>query len=154
MSRREAREQAFILIFEKSFRTENMQEIIDLAVKSRELEVEPFAAEVALHAVEHFEALDARIERLSLKWKMNRISKVAFAILRLALYEMIYESDIPVSVSINEAVELAKKYAGEEDSSFVNGVLGAAAKELEADKVGDEVQGDANSMPEKFEEQQ
>lgn len=154
MSRREAREQAFILIFEKSFRTESMQEIIDLAVKSRELEIEPFAAEVALHAVEHFEALDARIERLSLKWKMNRISKVAFAILRLALYEMIYESDIPVSVSINEAVELAKKYAGEDDSSFVNGVLGAAAKELEADKTGFEGKESTNVTPEETEEQQ
>ncbi len=134
MSRREAREQAFILLFEKSFRPESMQEIIDLAVKSRELELEPFAAEAALHAVEHFEEFDARIERLSTKWKMNRISKVAFAVLRLALYEMTYENDIPVSVSINEAVEVAKKYAGEDDSAFVNGVLGTAAKELEAEQ--------------------
>lgn len=154
MSRREAREQAFILIFEKSFRTESMQEIIDLAVKSRELEIEPFAAKEALHAVEHFEALDATIERLSLKWKMNRISKVAFAILRLALYEMIYESDIPVSVSINEAVELAKKYAGDEDSSFVNGVLGAAAKEIEAENPDAQAQNSSNTTPKETEGQQ
>ena len=56
---------------------------------------------------------------------MNRLSKVSLAILRLALSEMLYEEEIPVSVSINEAVELAKKYGGREDAPFVNGVLGA-----------------------------
>ena len=63
-------------------------------------------------------------------WKISRISKISLALLRVAIYEMLYQDDIPVSVSINEAVELAKKYTGVDDSAFVNGVLGAVAKEL------------------------
>ncbi len=144
ITRREAREQAFFLLFEKSFRNEDMQELIDLANESRvividspdvkrenwEKHLDPFAEQTALKVQEHLEELDERIERLSLKWKKNRISRVAFAVLRLALYEMLYEPDIPVSVSINEAVDITKKYASEEDSAFVNGVLGTAAKEI------------------------
>ena len=64
-----------------------------------------------------------------MKWSKERISRVALAIMRLAVYEMLYVDDIPVSVSINEAVELAKKYGGDEDSSFVNGVLGGISRE-------------------------
>ena len=60
-------------------------------------------------------------------WKLSRIPKVALAVMRLAIYEMKYEKTVPVSVSINEAVELAKKYTID-DSSFVNGVLGAVAR--------------------------
>ena len=68
------------------------------------------------------------IEKHATRWKKNRISKVSLAVLRLALYEMKFEESIPESVSINEAVELAKKFGGEEDSSFVNGVLGAISR--------------------------
>ena len=71
------------------------------------------------------------IEKYSTKWKLDRIVKVSLAILRMSISEMLYLEDIPVSVSINEAVELAKKYATEDDASFVNGVLGAVAKDLE-----------------------
>ncbi len=146
MTRREAREQAFILLFEKSFHKETMRELIDLARESRviakentnkkcetwEMHLDPFAEQTALRAQEHLDELDEYIERLSLKWKKNRISRAAFAVLRLALYEMLYEPEIPVGVSINEAVDIAKKYAGEEDSAFVNGLLGTAAKEIAA----------------------
>ena len=59
---------------------------------------------------------------------MNRISRVSLVLLRLALCEMLYETDVPVSVSINEAVELAKQYAPEDDASFINGVLGSVAR--------------------------
>ncbi len=157
MTRREAREQAFILIFAKSFRSESVGELIDIAEESGslvlshadllkenyELRLDPFAEQTALKIEQHIEELDERIERLSFKWKKNRISKVAFAVLRLALYEMLFDDEIPLGVSINEAVDIAKKYAGEEDSSFVNGVLGSAAKELEAKPS----QGSSDSIP-------
>lgn len=61
---------------------------------------------------------------------MNRLSRVSFALLRLAIYEMMFETEIPISVSINEAVNLAKKYGNSEDAPFINGVLGSVAKEL------------------------
>ncbi len=153
MTRREAREQAFILLFEKSFRNETINELIDLANECRvivinepdlkrenwEMHLDPFAEQTALKVEEHLEEIDAHIERLSLKWKMNRISRVSISVLRLALYEMLYEPDIPVGVSINEAVDITKKYAGEEDYSFVNGLLGTAAKELVAPLAPQEV---------------
>ena len=75
------------------------------------------------------EEIDGIIEKNLKNWKMNRISKVALAVMRLAICEMRFFDDIPVGVSINEAVELCKKYAAKDDYSFVNGILSAVAKE-------------------------
>ena len=63
-------------------------------------------------------------------WEQNRISKVSVAVLRLALFEMLYLSDVPMKVAINEAVEIAKRYDGQECAAFVNGVLASAASKL------------------------
>ena len=70
-----------------------------------------------------------RDSRKWLIWKVNRMSKVDLNILRLAVYEMKYDEDVPLKVAINEAVELSKKFGGDESSSFVNGILGKIAKE-------------------------
>ena len=78
--------------------------------------------------------IDALIEEHSHKWKTTRLSRVALSVLRLAVYELMYCEDIPVSVSINEAVELAKSYAGEEDASFINGVLGGIVRACQPKK--------------------
>lgn len=67
--------------------------------------------------------LDALIDEKSTGWKTNRMAKVDLAIIRLAVYEIKFEDDIPTKVSINEAVELAKKYGADESGAFVNGVL-------------------------------
>lgn len=131
MNRREAREQAFILIFERSINHDTTEQIIDAAVLSSDLEVSDFAEKIALGVEQNEEALDAQIEKNIRGWKMSRLSKVAFSLLRMAIYEMEYEKDIPISVSINEAVDLAKKYGGSDDAPFINGVLGSVAKELE-----------------------
>ena len=72
--------------------------------------------------------LDDVINKYSKGWKANRLPKVNLAILRLAIYEIKYLDDVPNSVAINEAVELAKKYSGEGDYSFINGILGSVAK--------------------------
>lgn len=72
--------------------------------------------------------IDPVIEKYSVGWKIARMSKVAVAVLRLAVYEILY-TETPVGVAINEAVELSKKYASKEDCAFVNGVLGSVAKE-------------------------
>lgn len=131
MNRREAREQAFVLIFERSINHDTTEQIIDAAELSSDLIVSDFAEKIALGVEENEETLDAQIEQNIRGWKMNRLSKVALSLLRMAIYEMEYEKDITVSVSINEVVDLAKKYGGVDDAPFINGVLGSIAKELE-----------------------
>ena len=131
MTRREARELAFVLLFERSFCEQPIQEILEASAEARDVVADDFALRLAEGAEARFIELDALISQFARNWSTERISRVALAILRLAAYEMQNEEDIPVSVSINEAVELAKKYGGNEDASFVNGVLGGIARSLE-----------------------
>lgn len=128
MTRKRAREEAFILVFEKEFNDNTVEEIFEAAAEARDLEPDGYITKVFPGVYEHREELDGIISEYSVGWSINRISKTALCILRLALYEMLYEDEIPVSVSINEAVELAKKYATNEDASFINGILSTAAK--------------------------
>ena len=130
MTRRQAREQAFILLFEKSFNQETeLEELYTFAVENEAILGSDFVKSLVFTAWENVEAIDAVIEKYSRGWKISRISKVALAVLRLAICEMLYFDDIPVGVSINEAVELCKKYAAKDDSTFVNGILGTVSKE-------------------------
>ena len=130
LTRREEREQAFILLFEKSFNAEtDISELYEIAVENEVIADSEFIKKLSSKVVENQEAIDAIIEKNSVKWKMSRISKVALAVMRLAICEMLYFDDIPVGVSINEAVELCKKYASKDDYAFVNGILSSAAKE-------------------------
>ncbi len=130
LTRREEREQAFILLFEKSFNEEvSVSELYEMAVENEIISESDFAKNLTLKVTENLEQIDSAIEKNSVKWKMNRISKVALAVMRLAICEILYYDDIPVGVSINEAVELCKKYASKDDYSFVNGILSAIAKE-------------------------
>lgn len=84
---------------------------------------EAYLADKCRDIFAHVKELDEAIGKVSERWKVNRMSKVDLTILRLAAYEMRYEDDIPVAVSINEAVELAKKYGTDDSSSFVNAIL-------------------------------
>ncbi len=77
----------------------------------------------------HMEEIDAEIEAHAKDWSLNRIAKVDLSILRVAVYELLYEKSIPVGATVNEAVELAKTFGGEKSPAFINGVLGAVAKE-------------------------
>ena len=128
MTRHEQRQEAFLIVFEHSFSGESADEIILNAEEGRELKIAPFAYQLAKNTIEKIEVLDEYVEKFSTKWKKNRLSRVSLSVLRLALYEMLYEESIPESGSINEAVELAKKFGGEEDSAFVNGLLGAVSR--------------------------
>ena len=131
MTRHESRQEAFCLLFERIFSDATLEEIMENAVEGRELSLSAYAIQLAKTADEHQEELDAIIEPKLKKWKLNRISKVSLAALRLAVSELHYEENIPVSVVISEAVELTKRFSGEEDASFVNGVLANVAKDLE-----------------------
>lgn len=128
MTRKMAREEAFILIFEKVFSDDSIEEILELAAEARDLKPDDYIKTVFGGVYENLEEIDGLISENAVGWKIERISKTALAVLRLAIFEMKYMEDIPVSVSINEAVEIAKKYATVEDSSFINGILSTIAK--------------------------
>lgn len=130
MTRRQAREQAFVLMFEKSFRQdETVLDIAEAAFEDEQLEKDDFALKLAKLTEEKIEDIDVNIEKYSRGWSIKRIPKVSLAILRIAICEMLYIEEVPVGVSINEAVELAKMYAAENDSSFINGILGSISRE-------------------------
>lgn len=131
MTRHESRQEAFCLLFERIFTDATLEEVMENALEGRDATLSAYAVELATTADSHQEELDAIIEPKLKKWKLNRISKVSLAALRLAVSELHYEENIPVSVVINEAVELTKRFSGEEDASFVNGVLANIAKDLE-----------------------
>lgn len=123
MTRKMAREEAFILIFEKVFNDSSCEEILEIAAEVREFKPDEFINKVFFGVYDKVEEIDALISEKAVGWKINRISKTSLAILRLSIFEIKYMDDIPESVSINEAVELCKKYATKEDASFVNGIL-------------------------------
>ena len=130
MTRKQAREEAFILIFEKVFNDCDTDEILEIAAEARDLEPDEYIKTVFSGVYEELSEIDSVISENAVGWKIERISKTALCILRLAIYEMMFMEDIPVSVSINEAVEIAKKYATGEDASFINGILSTVAKKL------------------------
>lgn len=78
---------------------------------------------------ENLNLIDENIEKHSSGWAINRISKVDLSLLRIAIYEILYRNDIPLQVSINEALEISKKYSSEESYKFVNGLLGSLVRE-------------------------
>lgn len=80
----------------------------------------------------HLSEIDREIESHAKDWSLSRIAKVDLSILRVAVYELLYERGIPVGATVNEAVELAKVFGGEKSAGFINGVLGAVAKVHEA----------------------
>ena len=130
MTRHESRELAFILVFEKGFQDE--MSVIELIENALELELFPenaFAENLARKVYDNITDIDNIINVNLVRWSAKRISRVSRAILRLAVCELMY-TDVPVGVAINEAVEIAKKYATDEDASYVNGVLGAVAKKV------------------------
>lgn len=133
MTRRQAREQAFVILFEKSFHPETeLDDILEISRELNLLEVDDYASDLARKTWDKLFDIDELIEKNSIGWRINRISKVSLAILRLAACEMLYIPEVPVSVSINEAVELCKKYGAQEDAPFVNGILGSVAKQIDA----------------------
>jgi N utilization substance protein B len=133
MNRKTARENAFILLFELVSKVdETADEIFEKATGIRELECDDFVKKVFFGVAENQRIIDEYIEKSIVGWKSSRLSIVSKAILNLAVYEMIFMDDIPEKVSINEAIELSKKYDDEKAYMLVNGVLNAAAESLGA----------------------
>ena len=130
--KRKAREQAFIILFEKSFNSElTIDEILNIAIESEVIEKNKMTADIVRKAEEHIDEIDGVIEKNLKGWSKQRISKVSLALLRMAVCEMKYFDKVPVGVSINEAVEICKVYGSDEDKGFINGILGSIAREKE-----------------------
>lgn len=130
--RRKSREQAFIILFEKSFNDDmTIDEIVGFAIESEVIVADEFMDKLLSATESNLEDIDTLIEKFLKGWSKSRISKVSLALLRLAVSEIKYFEDIPVGVSINEAVEICKLYGSDEDKSFINGVLGSISRNLE-----------------------
>ena len=133
LNRRSSREAVLGLIFENEFGLyDDKTELYENAVAARGIEENEYIRTLYFGILEKQNELDAYIEKYAKGRTLARISKIAKAVMRISIYEMLYIDDIPASVSINEAVELAKKYGGEDDAPFVNGVLGGVARRGEA----------------------
>ena len=131
MNRKTARENAFILLFENAIKAdETFEEIYVKATEERELEVDEYVKKVFFGVAENEKIINMKIEECLLGWKKERVSYVATAILKLAAYELMFMEDIPVKVSINEAIELSKKYDDDKAYVFVNGVLNKIAESI------------------------
>ncbi|MGI6017892.1 MAG: transcription antitermination factor NusB [Marvinbryantia sp.] len=134
MSRREMREHIFKLLFLMEFYEENelseqaelyMDEVEEAAPSGKDAE---YILEKYRKICEQLPQLDEKLTKAATGWKLNRMNKVDLSILRLATYEAVEDDDIPVGVAINEAVELAKKFGGDDSPAFVNGVLAKVVK--------------------------
>ncbi len=132
MNRREARKQAFILLFQLKFQAEDMNELVSDFFKSTKTGVQKeYIESVVTGTIEKLSEIDAVLSEYSKDWDIDRISSVSLAALRLGAYELLYLEDIPSAVSVSEAVSLAKEFEGEEAAPFVNGILGKLKDNLE-----------------------
>ena len=135
LERRKARHQALHILYQREITEETLSRILADATHSVE-DGEPseFCRQILLGVEAHQARIDATIEDISENWTLSRMPLVDRNILRLAVFEMLYLEDVPDSVSINEAVEMAKVYGGEDSSKFVNGILGRLAEVGVADE--------------------
>ena len=134
MARKEARQIAMQLIYQYEMGGDGIASTIEETIEGPSLTTSDreYIDQVVLGAVERAQDLDARIAAHAQGWTLERIARVDLAILRLALFEMFYREDVPTGVAINEAVELAHAFSGGQAASFINGILGTIAREVES----------------------
>lgn len=148
MTRANARELAVHLIYGREFTDEEPMQLIDARLDkdyyrnlSEENEIyterpsrvqRAYIDSVVSGVASRREDLNASISRYAIGWDISRISRLARSVMQLAMYEMLYVDDVPTGVAVSEAVRIAKKYDGDDTGAFVNGILGAFARELDA----------------------
>jgi transcription antitermination factor NusB len=123
--RRRSRELAIKVLYHLEFSKDDPVSAFDLLCNDLGVpeDVKPFARELVVGVCGHLEELDRLIAEASKNWRLERIAKVDRSILRLGGYELLYRDDIPPKVSINEAVDLGKRFGTEESGAFINGIL-------------------------------
>lgn len=136
MNRRFVREEAFKVLFQTDVGRNPWQEVLPRTIKELELSenLRDFLEQLVKGTIGHLKEIDADIEGLAQGWKLDRMANTDRNILRIAIYEIKYMSDIPEGVSVNEAVELAKKYGDTDSGKFVNGILGNLVRSLNVNK--------------------
>ncbi len=131
LNRRDSREVVLGLIFENEFGLyDDKTALYENAIAARGIEENEYIRTLYFGILEKQNELDAYIEKYAKGRTLARISKIAKSVMRISIYEMLYIDDIPASVSINEAVELAKQYDDDKTKAFVNGILNAVKEEL------------------------
>ena len=130
MGRRASRETAMKLLYQLEVQKDDKEDQINLVLAENEFtdKDKQYIREVIAGVHENIEYIDKLVTKHAKGWKLSRISKVEISILRLSIYEISFREDIPFSVSVNEAVELAKKYSSEEAGAFINGILGKVTR--------------------------
>ncbi len=142
-----ARRSALALLYSSDITEQNADAIVESGAYPADVDLTSYAEALVLGVEAHRSEIDNRLVSTSENWALDRMPVVDRAILRLAVYEMLYVDDVPVSVAINEAVELAKAYGGEDDSSrFVNGILGNIARALESETAAKTADADADAV--------
>lgn len=132
MTRRESREVAITLLFERSFDYERTaSEIIDSAVEERGVKISAFARDLFLRADENLGDINEKIERCADNWRIDRIDRVSLTVLRIAACEIDYFPEIPIEITVNEALELARHFGEEDSVGFIHGVLGKYSADIE-----------------------
>lgn len=134
MTRKEQREATFELLFEREFRLEeSAEEIFSLSTENRDIDAikESYIKNTFFGVIEHQDEIDELITEASNGWKVSRLSNATRSAIRLCVYEMKYCDDIPSTVSINEALELVKKFDDPKSRAFTNGVLNSIKEKLE-----------------------
>ena len=133
MTRHQLREQVFLILFRADFYDEQglkeQESLFTDGLKDASEEERVYIRAKYQAIMEILDEIDAVLNQSAAGWKTSRMGKAELTILRLAVYEILYDKDIPTGVAINEAVELSKKYGTEEASSFVNGILAKVAAE-------------------------
>lgn len=128
MSRHHARELALKVLFEHDLAQGNVEHLLARTFDGEDEIDRVFATRLVEGTLTHLSALDEDIQKASIDWKVRRMPTIDRNILRMAAYEMHFDSDVPLSVIINEALELTQSYSTTEAKRFVNGVLGTMAK--------------------------
>ena len=128
MNRRKSRETAMKLIYEMLIKKESFEEIFEDFKEHTEDDISEldmvYITNILKGVTENIDLIDATISKYLVNWKIDRLSKIDLSILRLAVYEITFEEDIPSIVSVNEAIELTKEYSQDVTGAFINGVLG------------------------------
>lgn len=143
MTKKRLRENLYIMLFQANFHGEgDLSEQIELYLDQLEASDATTKAKAVLkkrfeEVYEKFEAVDQVIAQKAKGWEVSRLAKSDLTVLRLAVFEILYDEDVPNSVAINEAVELAKKYGTDKSYRFVNGVLASVAKDAHSSNVED-----------------
>jgi transcription antitermination protein NusB len=123
MRRSDQRRDAVFALYQREVTGRPLGDLLD--------DAKPFTRELAEGADEHLEELDGEIAELARGWSLDRIAPLERCIMRVALFEMFHRVDVPVEVAIDEAINLTKEFCGADAPGFVNGILGAAARNLE-----------------------